>query len=305
MTNLTDLRPLTSNQYDQARAAALQRVQARIGEKPERKHFKREMGPLATPLDYIALVVFLAALAISSTHIIAYMTRQAQTGYTHSITRPDEQPMMNEPPAMPGFQIDLDAWARIHQGGAILLAESAALLFMTMHTMTALSRAHRKPVIRWFSIPLLLATLAAAFVVKANLESGIDPLVALMPPVFTLGIAVRLEALIASYLRRRDDISHRYLEALKVWEVASKDPAKHPEFMPLLRSELWQAIVKKNRGWEDAPTDIRRAAVLRELERETWAYDDSAVLPLSVNGHGTAPSPLNNPVVSGAAVVVN
>lgn len=292
MTNLTDLRPLTSNQYDQARAAALQRVQARIGEKPERKRFKREMGPIATPLDYIALVVFLAALAVSSAHIITFMTGQAIASF-HAATD------------APGVQLGRDTWAVIHQIGLILLAESAAILFMTMHTMTYAARAHRPGWNRWLSIPLILAALAAVFVLVANLSSGVNALVSLMPPVFTLGIAVRLEALIASYLRRRDDINSRYLEALKVWEIASKDPAKHPEFMPLLRSELWQAIVKKNRGWEDAPTDIRRAAVLRELERETWAYDDSAVLPLSVNGHGTAPSPLNNPVVSGAAVVVN
>ncbi|MBE0688685.1 MAG: hypothetical protein IH587_01010, partial [Anaerolineae bacterium] len=179
--------------------------------------------------------------------------------------------------------------------------------FMTMHTMTAPARAHRHWRTRWFSIPLLLAFLAAMFVLIANLESGVNPLVSLMPPAFTLGIAVRLEAIIAAYLRRRDDISNRYLEAQKIWEVASKDPEKHPEFIPLFKQELWQAIVRKNRGWEDAPNDMRRAAVWREMERERWAYDDSAVLPLSpsVNGHGTAPSPLTNPVTSGAAVVVN
>lgn len=305
MTDLTNLKPLTSHQYDTARAEALKRVQARIGDKPERRKFKRELGPIATPLDYIALVVFIAALAISSVHIIAYMTRQAVQSFPDRVDVLGVEMAADETVNVPGFQLDQDAWAATHQAGAILLAESAAILFMTMHTMTALARAHRRWWTKWFSIPLLLAFLAAVFVLVANLESGVNPLVSLMPPAFTLGIAVRLEVIIAAYLRRRDDISNRYLEAQKIWEVASKDPEKHPEFIPLFKQELWQSLVKKNRGWEDAPNDIRRAAVWREMERERWAYDDgSAVLPLSVNGHGPAPSPLTNPA-SGAAVVVN
>ncbi len=293
MTNLTNLKPLTSHQYDTARAAALERVKTRIGEKPERKHFKREMGPIATPLDYIALIVFVAALAVSSAHIITFMTGQAVDSF-------------KAVDGAPGVQLGRDTWAVIHQIGLILLAESAAILFMTMHTMTAATRAHRAAWNRWISIPLILAALAAVFVLMANLASGVNVLVSLMPPVFTLGIAVRLEAIIAAYLRRRDAITNRYIEAFTIWELASKDTTKHPDFMPMFRSELWQAIVKKNRGWEEAPSDVRRAAVIRELERETWAYDEgSAVLPLSVNGHGTTPSPLTNPVTSGAAVVVN
>lgn len=280
---LQQLKPLTSLQYDQAREAALKRVGARIGEKPERKKFVRDMGAIATPLDWIALVVFIAALAISSVHIIAFMGEQAESSYKTA--------------ASAGVVINADVWAVVHQLGAILLAESAAILFMTMHTMSSARRAHLPWYTRWLSIPILLAGLAATFVLMANITSGVNLLVSLMPPLFTLGIAVRLEAIIAKSLTRRDDVSVRYLEARVIWEQASQDPTKHPDFMPLLRSEIWQALAKKNRGYEDAPVGFRVMAVRRELERETWAQDFKAdeVSSFSANGHGGDPRPLAMP----------
>ena len=51
MMDLSKLKPLTTDQYDRARRKALERVQQRIGVKPKRADFHREMGSIFTPLD--------------------------------------------------------------------------------------------------------------------------------------------------------------------------------------------------------------------------------------------------------------
>lgn len=55
MSDLSNLKSLTTDQYDRARNKALNRVQQRIGDKPTRASFQREMGSLFTSLDALAL----------------------------------------------------------------------------------------------------------------------------------------------------------------------------------------------------------------------------------------------------------
>lgn len=253
---IADMKTLTIDQYERARSRALDRVKARIGERPTREQFKRELGAIATPLDWIALVVFVAALAISSLHIIHYMGE-------HAAFTPGEQV---------GIAIDGSTWAVVHQVGAILLAESAAILFMTAHSMSAPARAARHWSMRWVSIPLLLALTAAVFVFVANLSSGVGLLIGLMPPLFTLGIAVRLEAIIVEVINRREQVNRMYLEALAVFEDASADPQLHPQYKAFMKQELWAALIslKANESFREAPSGFRAAAVARELQRDEW-----------------------------------
>jgi flagellar biosynthesis component FlhA len=262
---LSDLKTLNIDQYEQAKAKAVALVAGRIGERPERKHFTRELGSSFTALDGLAIVVFLAALAISSLHIIQFMGMQAAAAYHDN--------------AAEGIVITANGYTVIHQIGAILLAESAALLFMTQHSMSRSSRLLRHPWVRWFSVPLVLALLAALFVFYANLSSGVNAIVGVMPPLFTLGIAFRLEHLIAESLSRRESVTSRYLERLQVWEAASADPTAHADYRTLLMQTVWQALaaLPSNRDFRDAPASFKKAAVLREMEREQWT--ESGIIP--------------------------
>lgn len=259
---LANLKPLTTDQYDQARAKAVERVKGRIGEHPTRDQFKRELGSLWTVLDILALIVFLAALFVSSAHIITHMGLLSQFSYNADNTT--------------GIVLPISNYTVIHQLGMILLAEASMLLFMVMHGMRAKERERRSPWLRPFSLPLALALIAATFVFVANWQSGIGLLEALMPPVFTVGIGLHLERLIVAGLQRREEITARYLEALNVYERATEDPTKHPEFMPILRQELWARLISlpSNKDYRDAPPSVKHAAVRRELERDRWAYAD-------------------------------
>lgn len=214
-------------------------------------------------MDALALIVFIAALAVSSAHIITHMGLLATSSY--------------DPTTRAGIVLSIGDYTVVHQIAMILLAEASMLLFMIIHGMSAKEREQRHWILRLLSLPFVLALIAATFVFVANWQSGIGLLESLMPPVFTVGIGLHLEHLIVAGLQRREDIDSRYLAALEVYESATEDPTKHPEYIPMLRQEIWQRLLglPANRDFRDAPHWLKHAAVRRELERDQWAYRET------------------------------
>lgn len=246
---LSDLKPLTTSQYEACKEQALKLVAKKIGDRPTRSQFMRELGATWTILDALALVVFAAALIVSSAHIIAHAGELSTASY------PTAQ--------VAGTRIGRDLWVAIHQWGYIFLAEASMLLFMVLFAITNSWR-------KWVFVGLALV--AAVFVVVANLSSGTGILESLMPPIFTLGIGFHLERLIVQQLRRRRDITNRYIEALQVWEAATQDATQHPEYQRLLMNKIWEKLVslKANKEFADANARFKITAVQRELERDLW-----------------------------------
>ena len=160
---LNGLKPLTTDQYDKCREAALQRVQSRIGDKPHRRGFERELGSLWALLDVLGLVVFAAAFAVSSVHIILHMGQLANESYgklSQSTT---------------GIFIGDDLYTAVHQWGMIFMSECSMILFAVLFGMT------RKTRRRW--VFLALAIIAAVFVVVANWQSKVGLLESIMPAI--------------------------------------------------------------------------------------------------------------------------
>ncbi|HSS99912.1 MAG TPA: hypothetical protein VLK33_22915 [Terriglobales bacterium] len=283
MTNLAlnDLKPLTLDQYDQCRTRALERVQKRIGDKPTREQFTRELGALWTILDIIALVVFLPALAVSSIHIIAHMGHLAESSYQATVQ------------AGAGTILSRDLYVAVHQWALIPLAEGSMILFLVMFGMGAGWR-------RWVSFALAL--LAGVFVLVANWQSGIGVLESLLAPAFTIGIGLKLEHLIVQTIARRQQVDTNYLEALSIYEAATVDPAQHPDFQPMFRQALWEKLssLKANEDFRDAPTGFKHQAVKRELGREAWAYEEAAPVSEFVPLEEVSKAPTDNPFGSTA-----
>lgn len=249
--NINDLKQLSTEQYDKCRESALERVKARIGNKPTRKDFERELGALWSVLDVLALVVFVAALVVSSAHIIQHMGVLASQSF-------GKQTALSG-----GTQMGTSLWVSIHQWGYIALSEASMILFMTLF---AISRTWR----RWVFVALALV--AAVFVVIANWQSGTGLLESIMPPIFTLGIGFHLERLIVASLKRKNEVTRRYLAALSDYEAATHAPESHSQYRTYLMQSLWDKLIslKVNRAFVDAPNGFRVAACLRELEREEW-----------------------------------
>lgn len=273
--SLDRLKPLTTDQYDQARARAITRVQQRIGERPTRAQFKRELGSIFTLLDLLALIAFIPALIISSIHVATHMTLLANASYS------------------PSGAIGRDLYVVAHALAFIPLAEASILLFSVMFAMSAAGWR------RW--VFLALAAAATGFVLIANIQSGIGVLESILAPLFTVGISLHLESLIVRSLKRRDAVNERYLDALAIYEAASADPAKHPEYLPLLRAEVWQRLMQlgTNKAFADAPTSLKHAAVRREMQRDSWSYEDAPPYP-AAPPQGAAGA-VNSPISSSAS----
>lgn len=269
---IESLKPLTTEQYDRAREATLKRVEKRVGERPERKQFNRELARLWTILDVIAGIVFIAALVVSSTHIIVHMGLLADASY-----------QANQ--ASGGTVIGHDVFVSLHQWMLIPLAEGSMLLFVVMYGLT------RDNWRRW--VYLILAILAVVFVLVANWQSGIGLLESMLPPAFTIGIGLKLEHLVIQSLKRRAEVDKRYTEALEIWEAAHQDATKHPDYTSLLKQEIWQALMKlkANAAFIEAPTPFKLAAVRREMERDTWAQYEGQVVT-SFEGEGEVGTPV-------------
>lgn len=253
--DISKLKPLNLDQYDAARRKTLTRVQARIGDRPTRADFHRELGSIFTLLDVLAIGVFVPALIVSSIHIILHMGALANDSYSRIATY------------SAGSVIGRDLYTAVHQWALIPLAEASMLLFLVMFALSP--RTWRKYVF------LALSAAAVAFILVANVQSAIGTLESVLAPILTIGVGLHIEGLIVRQLERRNDVNTRYLAALATWEAASKDATKHPDYAPLLRQEIWARLMNlsSNKQFADAPVAFKHAAVRREMERDTWAYD--------------------------------
>lgn len=284
---VSQVKPLTGRERELATQRAADIVRQRIGERPVRRTFEREHGALFGMLDALALVVFVAALAISSMHILQYMAAAAADSYRVTSA---------------GIIVSLDAYTVTHQIGALLLAEAAVLLFATVHAMSAPARAGRKPWLRAFSVPLALALLSAVFVLVANISGGTSLLVALLPPLTTLGLSMRLELLVSEAVRRRADVDTRYTSALNAYEAAMSDITTHRDYAPVLKSELFAALVRKpgNAWLADAAIPVKRAAVWTELQHEAVWHEDNALETRQTADYSAAAAPQVSTITNGA-----
>lgn len=278
---LANVRPLTQEERQAAQAAARAAVIRDAGEKPSREQFKRELGSIFTPLDYLALAVFVPALLVSSVHIIQHMGALAAASL-------DRQAHYTN-----GTVIHPDLYVTVHQWALIPLAEASMLLFLVMYAMNSETR--RKYVY------LGLAIVALVFVAAANVQSGISPFESVLPAIFTIGVGFHLENLIVRLLKRRDDINNRYEEALLNWEVATANPEQHAQFRQRHANALKDALIKANRArkwFKDNAAELTNAhwrlLVKREFAADQWLEDeefgDAPSVPLSRSGNGNSGS---------------
>ncbi len=311
---LTKIRGLTNREYDACRDEAIERVKAKAGVKPQRKDFQRNYEPLFSVLDIFALLVGLSAWAVSSAHILIHTGQMAYASY-----------QTVDKSAYAGTLWDATLYGNLHQIGFIVLAETAMILFAVMWSASKPQRRPNQHIVAYMlqsvlSIPFWLAVMTAIFVVVANVQSGIGALESILPPAVTIGLGIYAEGKLAELIRRRQDVTTRYLKELASWEAAQRNIERHPDFLPFFRQAIAARLQRKNQ--DELPLVVLRQAVAREMQREVWAYEDDshiveqvqeamrsganftqAAMPQSMNltlemmpvksgnGHGTRPTP--------------
>lgn len=297
-----DVKRLNMLQYEECKAKALEQVHKKIGDKPSRANFAREHGEILEPLDYVLIVVFVAAFVVSTLHIWDFSRVQAAGAYTK---------IQDIGLQIGGLIVGGDVYSALHQLGFMLLAESAMLVFFTRWTLHR-NRANlgglegMARLVTWLwgdfqgAVSLILGAAAFLFVLHVNLQSGLFPLMAILPPAVLLGVGFRLESITAEVLERKAEIDQRYTEALESWEAAQDDPTQHTDYQRLVRTAIFEklASLKANDFLRDAPPALKQYAVYREMQRETvfnQAADFSGLEPNPThapasNGNGAYPS---------------
>jgi hypothetical protein len=265
---LTKIKGLTNREYDMCREEAIDRVKTKAGERPQRKDFLRNYEPLFSILDIFALLVGLSAWAISSAHILIHAGQMSFASYQ----------TVNKA-AYAGTLWDATLYGNLHQIGFIVLSETAMILFAVMWAANKPKRRQGQHVLGYMlqsvlSIPFWLAVITAVFVVVANVQSGIGALESILPPAVTIGLGIYAEGKLAELIRRRQEITARYLQELSTWETAQRNIEHHPDFLPFFRQALALRIQRKNR--EELPLVIVRRSVAREMQREISAYEDDS-----------------------------
>jgi hypothetical protein len=287
MYQLENLKPLSGTQYDRAKQSAISRIQKRIGEKPTLEQFRREYTSIFNVLDVPYLIIFIAALLVSALHIFDYVSVAAGTHYSHV-------------EYVTGIRIGHWEYVAIQQVAFLLLAEFSMITFFTVwRVRTAQDDADGRQKFGYLSF--WLALISALFVIVVNVfGGGAVNVSAIIPPLMTIGIGLRLEEILSELYLRRKEISEKYTSALSEWETAQKDPKQHPDYLPLLYQEIWDYLVKKltsNSEFQDAPRRFKFAAVERELSRENWSQElahksktenpTEPVTAVSLNGNGS------------------
>lgn len=256
------IKSLSNASYEQVKSVALKRTKNSLGTRPDRNTFKRQQAPLFSILEVLALIVWIAALGISSVHIWKYAGAQANISFAKQAQ-------------VLGFSVDGSLYGYIHQFGFFLMAELAMLLFFILFRT-------KSGFTKWTS--LVLTILTAAFVITANLESGLTVFLSLLVPAITIGVGLRADELIVESIRRNKEIDERYHTALTEYELIEKEPEKSSIYRQHLGNEIIQklASLKVNDGkMNELTPDEKRLLVLRELEREK--IFENLDMPVNVN----------------------
>ena len=269
---LNDVKPLDLAQYETVKTRAGKVLKDRLGDKPRRRDYDTDREPVWSLWDLPAAVIMLAALLLSTSHVMTHMGKQALETY----------PAAGQ---LAGDLWDLTTYGQVHQYAALAMAEAAVLLFVMLFKHVALPRKGQDwrdfvgPVTLGATF-LTLGVMAALFVFNANLQSGQGWLEAILPPALTLGLGLYLETKLTASLAQREAVTMAYREALAVWQQAQRDITEHADYRATLRKALAEALLAVPHNSRLAiPQDVLALAVARELYKDDiWQRSDRAEL---------------------------
>lgn len=260
MTDKTiQLRALTADERDAARAAAIDRVKRHIGSRPVRADFQSDhyspypiwLTRTASAGAIVALLAAFVASAIRLNHI-GYST------FMESV--PDSRSAAAAAVAI------------------VVLAEAAVIVFSLM-----LSTLGTTPTARRLLLLSMALSTAVAFVGNIELaqpKTLFAWLEAVAPPLLTLSLSYVLKIVALDSIAERRRVEQVYQEAVKAWEVSSREPERYPRFGQVYATALREMLMAANRKGQGA-TDRKehmqkmggqewRALVENELRQDNW-----------------------------------
>lgn len=253
---LSQLKPLTQEERQNAQVAAQQAVMRAVGERPLREAFNRHTASRYPPsvtklINGLCIVLLLAAFTPSAIRLFVIGSE------TFGAAVPDNLAMMAVGIA------------------TVLTAEIGQVVFsLALATMGTTASARR---LLYASMGIATAIALVGNVQVAlpgHMDSPFAWLEAIAPPLLVLSTAYVLKEQLLDSIEMRHANERAYQEAVNLWQSATADPESHPHWMQFYANALRAAIRKANNRRKDALTELTtadwRALVYRELQADNW-----------------------------------
>lgn len=253
---LHQIKPLTQEQRQNARASAQQAVVREVGERPLRENFDKHTAfrypPSVTKLiNGLCLILLLAAFTPSAIRLFVIGSE------TFGAAVPDKLAMVAVGIA------------------TVLTAEIGQVVFsLALATLGTTPSARR----------LLYASMgiATAIALVGNVQVALpghdtSPFSwqeAIAPPLLVLSTAYVLKEQLLESIEMRHANERAFQEAVNLWQGATADPESHLHWMQFYANALRDALRKKNNRRKDALASLNtedwRVLVYRELQADNW-----------------------------------
>ena len=292
-TMLSQFKPLTQDERQNAQASAQQAVMRAVGERPLREAFDRHTASRYPPsvtklINGLCIVLLLAAFTPSAIRLFVIGSE------TFGGAVPDDLAMLAVGVA------------------TVLTAEIGQVVFsLALATMGTTASARR---LLYASMGIATAIALVGNVQVAlpgHMHSPFAWLEAIAPPLLVLSTAYVLKEQLLVAIETRHANERAYQEAVNLWQSATVDPERHPHWMQFYANALRDALRKANNRRKDTLAELTtadwRALVYRELQADNWyaqpvieavpaegtaEVDEEAPLPLAASANGAY---LNNP----------
>lgn len=253
---LSQIRPLTQVQRQDAYAAGQQAVMRSVGERPLREHFDRHTAsryPQAVTrlINVLCVMLLLAAFTPSAIRLFVIGSQ------TFGAAIPDNLAMLAVGAA------------------TVLTAEIGQVVFSLALATLGTTRSARRLLYASMGIATAIALVGNVQVaLPGHMHSPFAWLEAIAPPLLVLSTAYVLKEQLLESIEARHANERAYQEAVNLWQAATADPENHPGWMQFYANALRDAIRRKNSRRKDALTSLNtghwRALVYRELQADNW-----------------------------------
>lgn len=276
-----------------------------LGPRPDIENFKRQ-SVATTPLwlripVYIGiLIVLVAAGYVSFTHTQDAYKWVAIKGWEHQAAEQEIMPMSlpsstASATGAPGVTTvanpaRTDVLVQTYGTTAGYLGIAMVALAEIMQILTSLKAAllggyRKNPGLFVFTVMATMVALIGnmQFMVWGYVGTFV---MAVFPPILTMGIAKLLEDDLLEAIRARMDYMERYSQAMERWERLHDDITRHDDYLRLVGKAIFnrmEASYGKRKAWkqmvEMMTADrgignvLRRALVMRELNAGDWMTD--------------------------------
>jgi hypothetical protein len=292
------IKPLTQEERQNARASAQQAVIREVGDRPQRENFARHTASRYPPtvtrlINVLCIVLLLAAFTPSAIRLFVIGSE------TFGAAVPDQMAMVAVGIA------------------TVLTAEIGQVVFSLALATLGTTPSARRLLYTSMGIATAIALVGNVQVaLPGHHESPFAWLESIAPPLLVLSTAYVLKEQLLESIEMRHANERAYQEAINLWQSATADPESHSGWMQFYANALRDALRKSNMRRKDTlvslNTDDWRMLVYRELQADNWysapmtvevlpgeikEIADIAVRPLvemSVNGKGAHPNPLSD-----------